>query len=267
MRLVSGFNLSLVLTPCPLSRALVLPPCPPLPAGEGERGAISERPAQQRSQVIYCHSAVTNAAHAIARGHGGCRARGVVRPSFPPRVRRALKLEPQPLGGAVKVNDQPMQHVLAPKLEAEDAPLPQQRPCISLSGRCRASQLARLRKLPAGRDTPEWIHKSHARAASSDHQTETPRQRACCCGMRMCSREVAQGSPSPEGSPHPPDPLSLRERGSLRYLSSAAILHRNSRRQLDREPEGASRNPPQAVANDGGDGGGRAGRRGLLRRA
>src|SRR3989449_9467131 len=129
----------------------------------------------------------------------GCRARGVVRPSFTPRVRRALKLEHQPLGGAVKVNDEPMQHVLAPRLEAEDAPLPQQRPCISLSGRCRASQLARLRKLPAGRDTPEWIHKSHARAASSDHQTETPRRRACCCGLRMCSREVAQGSPSPEG--------------------------------------------------------------------
>src|SRR3989454_505988 len=158
MRLVSGFNLSLVLTPCPLSRALVLTPCPPLPAGEGERGAISERPAQQRSQVIACHIAVRNADHAIARGLEGCRARGVVRPSFTPRVRRALKLEHQPLGGAVKVNDEPMQHVLAPKLEAEDAPLPQQRPCISLSGRCRASQLARLRKLPAGRDTPEWIH-------------------------------------------------------------------------------------------------------------
>src|SRR3989442_11094321 len=158
MRLVSGFNLSLVLTPCPLSRALVLTPCPPLPAGEGERGAISERPAQQRSQVIACHIAVRNADHAIARGLEGCRAGGVVRPSFPPRVRRALKLEHQPLGGAVEVNDEPMQHVLAPKLEAEDAPLPQQRPCISLSGRCRASQLARLRKLPAGRDTPEWIH-------------------------------------------------------------------------------------------------------------
>src|SRR6266705_291863 len=178
---------------------LVLTPCPPLPAGEGERGAISERPAQQRCQVIACHIAVRNADHAIARGLEGCRARGVVRPSFTPRVRRALKLEHQPLGGAAKVNDEPMQHVLAPKLEAEDAPLPQQRPCISLSRRWRASQLARLRKLPAGRDTPEWIHKSHARAASSDHQTETPRQRACCCGMRMCSREVAQGSPSPEG--------------------------------------------------------------------
>src|SRR2546425_8248894 len=106
MRLVSGFNLSLVLTPCPLSRALVLTPCPPLPAGEGERGAISERPAQQRSQVIACHIAVRNADHAIARGLEGCRARGVVRPSFTPRVRRALKLEYQPLGGAVEVNDE-----------------------------------------------------------------------------------------------------------------------------------------------------------------
>src|SRR2546426_12516166 len=150
MRLVSGFNLSLVLTPCPLSRALVLTPCPPLPAGEGERGAISERPAQQRSQVIACHIAVRNADHAIARGLEGCRARGVVRPSFTPRVRRALKLEHQPLVGAVKVNDEPMQHVLAPKLEAEDAPLPQQRPRVSLGGRRRASQLARLRKLPDG---------------------------------------------------------------------------------------------------------------------
>src|SRR3989442_2728459 len=271
------FQPALFLTPCPspvrwsstlsLSRALVLTPCPPLPAGEGERGAISERPAQQRCQVIACHIAVRNADHAIARSLEGCRARGVVRPSFTPRVRRALKLEHQPLGGAVKVNDEPMQHVFAPKLEAEDAPLPQQRPCISLSGRCRASQLARLRKLPAGRDTPEWIHKSHARAASSDHQTETPRQRACCCGMRMCSREVAQGSPSPEGSPHPPDPLSLRERGSLRYLCSGDILHRNSRRQVDREPERDKQDAARVVANDGGDGGGRAGRRALSPRA
>jgi len=85
-------------------------------------------------------------------------------------VRQTLKLEHQPLGGAEEVNDEPVQHVLAPKLEAEDAPLPQQRPCISLSGRCRASQLARLRKLPAGRDAPERIHTAHTRAASSRYQ-------------------------------------------------------------------------------------------------
>src|SRR5207247_10433082 len=115
--------------------------------------------------------------------------------SFTPRVRCALKLEHQSLGGAVEVNDEPMQHVLAPKLEAEDAPLPQQRPCISLSGRCRAAQLARLRELPAGRDTPQPIHTAHTRAASSRHQTRTSRLGACCCG----SGEVAQGSPSPEG--------------------------------------------------------------------
>src|SRR3989441_626839 len=247
--------------------ALVLTPCPPLPSGEGERCAISERPAQQRCQVVACHIAVRDADHSIACGLQDCRTRGIMRLSFAPRVRRALKLEHQPLGGAVEVNDEPMEHVLAPKLEAEDAPLPQQRPCISLSGRCRASQLARLRKLPAGRDTPEWIHKSHARAASSDHQTETPRQRACCCGMRMCSREVAQGSPSPEGSPHPPDPLSLRERGGLRYLCSGDILHRNSRRQVDREPERDEQDAARGVANDGCDGGGRAGRRALSPRA
>src|SRR3989442_1151722 len=103
-------------------------------------------------------------------GLEGCRARDIVRPSFTPRVRCALKLEHQPLGGAVEVNDEPMQHVLAPKLEAEDTTIPQQRPRVSLGGRRRASQLARLRKLPAGRDTPERIHTAHTRAASSRHQ-------------------------------------------------------------------------------------------------
>src|SRR6266581_9739744 len=151
---------------------LVLTPCPPLPAGEGERGAISERPAQQRCQVIACHIAVRNADHAIARSLEGCRARGVVRPSFTPRVRRALKLEHQPLGGAVKVNDEPMQHVLAPELEAEDATITQQRPRVSLGGRRVAAQLARLRELPAGRDAPERIHTAYTRAASSRHQNQ-----------------------------------------------------------------------------------------------
>src|SRR2546427_735383 len=79
--------------PCPPSRSLVLTPCPPLPTGEGERCAISERSAQQRCQVLACHIAVRNADHSIPRGLEGYRARGIVRPSFPPRVRRALKLE------------------------------------------------------------------------------------------------------------------------------------------------------------------------------
>src|SRR6266566_5186182 len=97
---------ALVLTPCPPLPAGVLTPCPPLPSGEGERDAISERPAQQRCQVIACHIAVRNADHSIARGLEGCRARDIVRPSFTPRVRCALKLEHQPLGGAVEVNDE-----------------------------------------------------------------------------------------------------------------------------------------------------------------
>ncbi len=155
----------------PLSR-VVLTPCPPLPAGEGERGAIFERPAQQRCEVVACHIAVRDADDSITCGLQDCRTRGIMRPSLTPRVRRALKLEHQPLGGAVEVNDEPVQHVLAPKLETEDAPITQQRPCISLSGRCRASQLARLRKLAAERDTPEWIHTGQTCAASSRHQNQ-----------------------------------------------------------------------------------------------
>jgi hypothetical protein len=38
---------------------------------------------------------------------------------------------------------------------------------VSLGGCRRASQLARLRKLPTAPDMPEWIHKSHACAARS----------------------------------------------------------------------------------------------------
>jgi len=117
--------------------------------------------------VIACHVAVRNADHSIARGLEGCRTRGVVRLSFTRRVRRALKLEHQPFGGTTEVNDEPMHHVLTPKLEAEDAPIPQQRPRVSLGGRRSASQLARLRKLSAGRDTPEWIHRAHVRFTSS----------------------------------------------------------------------------------------------------
>src|SRR6266581_4680075 len=155
----------------PLSR-VVLTPCPPLPAGEGERGAIFERPAQQRCEVVACHIAVRDADDSITCGLQDCRTRGIMRPSLTPRVRRALKLEHQPLGGAVEVNDEPVQHVLAPKLEAEGAPITQQRPRVSLGGRRVAAQLARLRELPAGRDAPERIHTAYTRAASSRHQNE-----------------------------------------------------------------------------------------------
>src|SRR6266581_8251754 len=53
--------------PVPLSR-VVLTPCPPLPAGEGERGAIFERPAQQRCEVVACHIAVRDADDSITCG-------------------------------------------------------------------------------------------------------------------------------------------------------------------------------------------------------
>ena len=185
----------------PLSVSPVRWSSPPVPLSLRERGneaRTPERPAQQRRQVVTCYIAVCNADHSIARGLEGCGARGIIRPSFTPRVRRAVKLEHQPLGGAVEVNDEPMHHVLAPKLEAEDAPIPQQRPRVSLSGRRRASQLARLRKLPAAWDTPEWSHRAHTRAASSRPRTGTPRHEPCCCSARIRCRELAPGSPSPE---------------------------------------------------------------------
>jgi hypothetical protein len=50
--------------------------------------------------VVACHIAVRDADHSIARGLEDCRTRGIIRPSFTSRVRCALKLEHQPLGGA-----------------------------------------------------------------------------------------------------------------------------------------------------------------------
>jgi hypothetical protein len=59
---------------------------------------------------------------------------------------------------AIEVHDESVQNVLAPKLEAEDAAIPEQRPRVPLGGRGVLPELAREVELPAPGGIKQRIH-------------------------------------------------------------------------------------------------------------
>jgi hypothetical protein len=59
---------------------------------------------------------------------------------------------------AVEIHDETVQHVLAAKLQAEQASVPQQRPYVSLGRRWLAAQLAREREFLLDTDGTQGIH-------------------------------------------------------------------------------------------------------------
>jgi hypothetical protein len=70
---------------------------------------------------------VPEAHHTVASGFEERCPGGVIRPPVARVVRVALELHDEPLSGAVEVHDEAVKNVLAAKLQAEDAPIAQQR--------------------------------------------------------------------------------------------------------------------------------------------
>ncbi len=78
---------------------------------------------------------VPHANYTVTGGFEECCPRGIIRLSVACIVRVALELHDEPPGDAVEVHDEAVQDVLATKLQAEDAPVSQQRPRVALGWR------------------------------------------------------------------------------------------------------------------------------------
>ena len=68
---------------------------------------------------------VPDATHTVTGGFEECCTGGIIGLSVARIVRVALKLQDEPPGRAVEIHDEAVQDVLATKLQAKDAPVPQ----------------------------------------------------------------------------------------------------------------------------------------------
>ena len=78
---------------------------------------------------------VPDANHTVTGGFEEFCTGGIIGLSVARIVRVALKLQDEPPGRAVEIHDEAVQDVLATKLQAKDAPVPQQRPRVALGRR------------------------------------------------------------------------------------------------------------------------------------
>ena len=78
---------------------------------------------------------VPDANHTVTGGFEEFRTGGIIGLSVARIVCVALELHDEPPGDAVEVHDEAVQDVLATKLQAEDAPVSQQRPRVALGWR------------------------------------------------------------------------------------------------------------------------------------
>src|SRR5690242_3852825 len=103
----------------------VLTPCPPLPSGEGELSASSEDLPQDSFEVFSAQVFIAYSNNSIARSYqelGTCAVVGLLSSSV---VRISLEFDDDAFAGTVEVNDETVQDVLPPELQAEDAPVTQ----------------------------------------------------------------------------------------------------------------------------------------------
>ncbi len=110
------------------------PPDPLLPPGEGELTARSESRPQNSFEVFSAHVLVAYSNDSIART---CEKRGtcaIVDLLSCFVVRTSLEFDHHALAGTVKVDDEPVQHVLPSELQTEYPPIAQQRPRVTFGG-------------------------------------------------------------------------------------------------------------------------------------
>ena len=199
-----GENVRAVLTPVPFSdRRLVLTRCRPLrseigphplspsPIGDwssppvplslrerGNDGSPLECAPQECFEARAADVPIPDTDDAVTSGFEQVRAGGVVGLSVTPVVRIALQLHHKPLGDAIEVRDEAVQDVLAAKLEAEHAAVPQQPPRVALGRRCRSAELTRQRERLGGREVAKGIHGPRLALPRVTRRTKTARARA-----------------------------------------------------------------------------------------
>ena len=130
---------------------------------------------QDSFEVFAREVPIADTNHAVLGSFEKCCAGGIIGLSVGRVVRVALELHDEPLGVAVEVHDEAVEHVLAAKLQAEDAPVSQQRPRVALGRGRRSAQLTREDELLRRFNVPEWIHRSIMPAAAPPLGTKTAR--------------------------------------------------------------------------------------------
>jgi len=90
-------------------------------------------------------------------------------------VHTSLELDDDAFARAVKVNDEPVKHMLPPELQAEDAPVTQQRPCMTLGGSTPMAQRAGERESLRRFEATERIHRARMTARRHADATRIPR--------------------------------------------------------------------------------------------
>ena len=150
---------------------------------------------QDSFEVFAREVPIADTNHAVIGSFEKCCAGGIIGLSVGRVVRVALELHDEPLGVAVEVHDEAVEHVLAAKLQAEDAPVSQQRPRVALGWRHCSTQLTRHREPVCVREVPERIHGSKLAPGAAPLPTGT-----ACEGSECCATERdGCRSPSPNG--------------------------------------------------------------------
>jgi len=136
--------------------------------------------------VFSAHVLVAYSDHSIARSSqklGTCAVIGLLSSSV---VRVSLQLDDDAFSRAVKVNDEPVKHVLPPELQAEDASVTQQRPCMTLGGSTPIAQRAGERESLRRPEATERIHRARMPMQLRVEVTRIP---------RMCRKHCPANSP------------------------------------------------------------------------
>src|SRR5213083_3697976 len=136
---------------------------------------------QDSFEVFAREVPIADTNHAVIGSFEKCCAGGIIGLSVGGVVRVALELHDEPLGVAVEVHDEAVEHVLAAKLQAEDAPVSQQRPRVALGWRHCSTQLTRHREPVCVREVPERIHGSKLAPGAAPLPTGTACEGSECC--------------------------------------------------------------------------------------
>src|ERR1043166_7745530 len=101
----------------------------------------------------------------------------------------SLELDHDPLTGAIEIHDEPMQHVLAPKLQIQNPAIAQQRPRMTFGRSGMQPQLAGARVSLGRSETTQRIHRLSVANSGVIYATKV---------LRSGPKKLALRSPSPE---------------------------------------------------------------------
>jgi len=120
-------------------------------------------------------------------------------------VPTSVELNDNSLAGTVEVDDKPVQHLLPPKLQSQDAPIAQQRPRMTLGGSRPKAQLTGEREALRRSEATKRIHRARMPARPHAGTTRIPRREAKTRGARtllaspLSRRERGTGGEDPKG--------------------------------------------------------------------